>query len=117
MSERKTRPSNDPIYSEADVADFRLDWERAQKERETTTQLARLQGQLDKLPELARAAVREVLTEEKEKQSEALAAAKREQSKTRRSDLQLAGAWIGALVLVIVPIEDLVISHLTTGHP
>jgi hypothetical protein len=106
MSERRGGASNEPVYSEADVADFRKSWEQAQKERETSAVIQRLQGQLDQLPALARAAVREVLTEERES-SDA----------RRRADVRVVLGYLAGLMVLVVPVEDLLISHFVSGHP
>lgn len=67
MSVRNTPPSNDPVYSEADVATFRANWDAAQKDREFGLQMSQVIGRLDAFPSqmeaIARKVVLEVLTD------------------------------------------------------
>lgn len=66
MTERRTvavPPSQDAVYSEADVAEMRSRWEQAEKDRRFETQLAQLSGQFLALPEMMRAIAREVVVD------------------------------------------------------
>jgi hypothetical protein len=67
MATRSAQPSSDPIYSEADLASFRSNWEATQKDREFSLQMAQVIGRLDAFPvqmeAIARKVVLEVLTE------------------------------------------------------
>jgi hypothetical protein len=57
------RPSVDPVYSEAEVAEMRQQWEQAAKEREFATQLATLTGTVNSLPDQMRAIAKAVALE------------------------------------------------------
>ncbi len=58
---RTAIPSEDPVYSEADVAEMRMRWEQADKDRRVETQLATLVGQYAALPDLIRSIARETV--------------------------------------------------------
>lgn len=70
------QPSQDLVYSEADMAERQQRWEQAAKEREYTTQLALLAGQMQSLPrqieDIARRVVQEVLEGERKQAKQQL---------------------------------------------
>lgn len=110
MAERRTPPSTDLIYSEADVAEMRQSWELARKEEDRNRQLAemkgKLEGMLTNLPDLVKAKVHEVLKDEKERSDN-----------MRRNDFWRAAAVATGLLVLVVPLEDVFITWLTTGKP
>lgn len=105
MAERRTPPSTEPIYSERDVLDFRLDWEAAKNREQTNAELSAIRGQLNGMPELvrgiARAVVLEVLNEQEKKRTS-----------ERRGNIYLFLGAMSALFIVVVPIEDAILRHL-----
>lgn len=74
MATRGGLPSTEPVYSEADLAAMRSNWEATQKEREFSGQLSTVIGRLDVLPAqmeaIARRLVLEVLTSNQTKSKE-----------------------------------------------
>lgn len=110
MGERRTPPSREPVYSEADVAEMRQTWDSAQEKRERNNQLARLEGQVSnltrQLPEMVKSQVRIVLGEEKQ----------REDSR-RRSDMRLLVGFLGTVMVLIVPLENVLIDIIRSGRP
>lgn len=106
MSQRRRgEADNAPIYSEADVADFRERWEQAEKERQFGQQLAALNGRMDNIPKLIEATVRQILLEDSVQQ-------RKEDETRRRSTLRFVVGVAAAVVVLVVPIETAVISHL-----
>ena len=106
MSERRTRPSQEPVYSEADLLEFRTEWEAQRKEGERERELSAIRGRLDELPNLVRATVRAVMSEEKQSENA-----------KRRADVRLWAAVAGAILVLVVPVESALVTWIFTGHP
>jgi hypothetical protein len=60
---RSGPPSTDPVYSEADLASIRSNWESTQKDREFSLQMAQVIGRLDAFPSQMEAIARKVVLE------------------------------------------------------
>lgn len=98
-------PGRELVYSEADVTNFRKDWERAASERERERELSAIRGRLDQLPELVRTIARQVV-------AEVLADQGREHSATRRQNSRMLLGVGAVLVVLVVPVETIVLGRL-----
>lgn len=106
MSQRRRgEPSTEPIYSEADLADIREKWEQAAKERELANQLVALNTRMDGIPALIEQTARRIIVEITAQQ-------KQEADARRRSTFRFVAAVAAVIVVLVVPIETAVISHL-----
>jgi len=58
---RTAIPSLDPVYSEVDVAEMRVEWARGERERAVQSTLDDINGQLKTMPDLIRSIARETV--------------------------------------------------------
>lgn len=106
MSQRRRGEADtEKVYSEADVAGFRERWEQATKEQAFTQQLAALNGRMDAIPQLVEETARRIIVEITTQQ-------KREADVRRRSTFRFVAGVAAAIVILVVPVETAIISHL-----